>query len=487
MMLNGLFSQKMAGAVTRCLSGLFLIISLFSVPEASYLSARGAKLYNDKGEAVRLTGVNWFGFETSNMGPHGLWARDYHGILLQIKSLGFNCVRIPFCNTMLRDGAKIQSINFYGEDPFYKREITQLNKELDGLAPLQIMDEIIRYAGECGLAVILDNHSREPDGYMNEKLWYTAITSEQQWIDDWVMLAERYKGNRAVIGFDLNNEPHGKAKDGGATWGAGNPATDWNTAAQKCGNAILAVNPDVLIIIEGVEQANSNVYWWGGNLQGVKTHPIALSKPEKLVYSPHEYGPEVFQQPWFDNASFPDNMEAIWDESFGFIVKQNIAPLLVGEFGINDMKSYNNKAGIWFKTFLKYMADNYYSWTFWTFNPNSGDTGGMLKYDWVTVEEWKLDAVKGTFAPPVVEPAATRKPVRRFTASSNYLVFTNNTISLSGFVPEKTRIDIVNVRGQVVHRTEASSLHMGDLPAGMYTAVLYRNNSVVQSMVISNF
>ena len=31
------------------------------------------------------------------------------------------------------------------------------------------------------------------------------------------------------------------------------------------------------------------------------------------------------------------------------------------------------------------------SWTYWSLNPNSGDTGGILKDDWVSVQQWKLD------------------------------------------------------------------------------------------------
>jgi aryl-phospho-beta-D-glucosidase BglC (GH1 family) len=448
--------------------------------QSSYLHSKGSKLYNDKEQVVRLTGVNWFGFETSNLGPHGLWVRDYHGMLLQIKSMGFNCIRIPFCDAMLRDGAKVQSINFFGEDPFYPRDKTLLNKELEGFTPIEILDEIIRYAGELGLAIILDNHSREPDGYMNEKIWYTQITSEQQWIDDWVMLAKRYKGNPTVTGFDLENEPHAKTKDGGSTWATGNLATDWNVAAQKCGNAILAVNPDALIIIEGVEQFDSTMYWWGGNLRGVKKNPIVLSKPAKLVYSAHEYGPEVFQQPWFEDSNFPKNMEAIWDGAFGFVVKDNTAPLLVGEFGIKDMKSYDGKAGTWFTTFLKYMADNSYSWTFWCFNPNSGDTGGLLSYDWQTVEQWKLDALKPWCAPLVNEPASVRPTVGRKSPNNKMLTILNNQITCNIKTSGTFNLEIINLSGQIVVSTTKFPLSLKTISSGTYTAVLRKNYKVVE-------
>ncbi|NLE02987.1 MAG: glycoside hydrolase family 5 protein [Fibrobacter sp.] len=469
----------------RC--GLLVILLSFfaSQSDASYLHAKGSKLYNDKGQVVQLTGVNWFGFETSNLGPHGLWARDYHGMLRQVKSMGFNCIRIPFCNSMLRDGAKVRSINFYGEDPYYQRDKNLMNCELAGLTPIQIMDEIISYAGKLGLAVILDNHSREPDGYMEERLWYTKVTSEQQWIDDWVMLAKRYNNNHAVIGFDLNNEPHGKIKDGGASWGTGNTLSDWNTAAQKCGNAILAVNSNVLIIIEGVEQVGSTSYWWGGNLRGVATHPIVLSKKEKLVYSPHEYGPEVFQQPWFDDSAFPDNMEAIWDQSFGFISRLNIAPLFIGEFGINDMKSYNNKAGIWFTRFLKYMADHSLSWTFWSLNPNSGDTGGMLKYDWVSIEQWKLDALKPWLAPEVIEPAAVQKRQPRSISKGKHLKIADGIITLSEIPSGKIKMRVATISGKVIFSSSIQPLNIKKLPKGIYTAAVYQNDVLIESLTFA--
>ena len=43
------------------------------------------------------------------------------------------------------------------------------------------------------------------------------------------------------------------------------------------GNRLLEINPDLLIIVEGILSA--------GNLMGALIHPIELSRPEKLVYS----------------------------------------------------------------------------------------------------------------------------------------------------------------------------------------------------------
>ena len=37
-----------------------------------------------------------------------------------------------------------------------------------------------------------------------------------------------------------------------------------------------------------------------------------------MVLSPHVYGPDVYAQPYFSDANFPDNMPTIWNTHFGF-------------------------------------------------------------------------------------------------------------------------------------------------------------------------
>ena len=40
--------------------------------------------------------------------------------------------------------------------------------------------------------------------------------------------------------------------------------------------------------------ATMDADWWGGNLQGAATAPVQLNVPGRLVYSPHDYGPNLF-------------------------------------------------------------------------------------------------------------------------------------------------------------------------------------------------
>jgi aryl-phospho-beta-D-glucosidase BglC (GH1 family) len=356
-----------------------------------FFVVEGNQLKDSRGQLVRFTGVNWFGFETSSKVVHGLGQRDYKSMLKQIKAVGFNVLRIPWANAILAGDARPSTIDFTKTDPYDGTH--PINKDLENKSSLEVLDAVIREAGKLGLRIILDNHTRKPDAWQSESLWYTPEIPEKKWIEDWLVVAERYQGNATVIGFDLDNEPHGEA-----TWTDDNSPLNWKAAAERCGNAILAVNPDVLIIVEGIERVDGDSYWWGGNLMGVRQYPLRLSNNRKLMYSAHEYGPRVWNQPWFNDSQFPSNMLSLWQKHFGFIMDEKIGYVLVGEFGIEQENTNGGKDGIWFKEFLRYMGSRY-SWTFWSWNPDSGDTGGILQDDWSSLNQWKVDYLKPHLAP----------------------------------------------------------------------------------------
>jgi hypothetical protein len=81
-------------------------------------------------------------------------------------------------------------------------------------------------------------------------------------------------------------------------------------------------------------------------------------------------------------------------------MQQNLGHILIGEFGIKDRSAAGGKAGVWFDTVLSKLGTTY-SWTFWCWNPNSGDTEGLLAYDWLTPVQWKIDALKAAMAPMI--------------------------------------------------------------------------------------
>ncbi|MDQ1295667.1 MAG: endoglucanase [Actinomycetota bacterium] len=344
----------------------------------------GAQIVDSTGAAVRMTGVNWFGLETSNNVFHGLWSRKYTAMIDQMAALGYNTIRIPYSNDILKAGARTNSID------------SNANPDLVGLTPLKVLDKVVGYAGKKGMRVLLDRH--RPDASSQSALWYTDSVPESKWISDWVTLAKRYRGNPTVIGADLHNEPHAVGNGQGACWGCGSATKDWRSAAQRAGNAVLAANPEWLIVVEGVDcpsgnQQGSDCGWWGGNLSGAKKYPVKLKNPKKLVYSAHEYATSVHEQSWFKDPAFPSNMPAVWNRFFGYLAKQGTAPVLVGEFGstLNDPRDVT-----WLRALLKYMGSGTrgMNFTYWCWNPNSGDTGGILKDDWKTVDQKKQSILK---------------------------------------------------------------------------------------------
>ena len=240
--------------------------------------------------------------------------------------------------------------------------------DLQGLNALQILDKIITYAGSLNLKIILDNHRSEAgDSAEGNGLWYTSSYPESAWLNDWTALATRYLNNPTVIAIDLRNEPH-NAYNGGACWDCGG-VYDWHLAAQRAGNAVLAINPNLLIVVEGVDAYNGDYYWWGGNLLGVQKSPVTLGIPNQLVYSAHDYGPQLYQQNWFNGTTTPATLNSVWTNHWGYISQNNIAPVWLGEFGTtNNSSDIQNSTpgsqGQWFQTLIQYLTANpRLSWT----------------------------------------------------------------------------------------------------------------------------
>jgi len=338
-----------------------------------YLSTKGKYIVDEKGRKVKLAGISWFGGETSNLSPHGLWAKPLAHFIKTVKDLGYNHIRYPWTNEMLNPGAKTNSVD------------KVQNPDLANLTPLEVMDAVIDACGKAGIKVYLDRHRPESGG--QSELWYVSRVSEEKWIEDWQFLAKRYKDNPTVIGADLHNEPHGTA-----CWGCGETNRDWRLAAERCGDAIHEVNPDWLIIVEGNDHygeegwQKGEGYWWGGMLKGVRENPVRFRQKCKRVDASYDYDKNVHLQDWFKEPDFPDNMPEIWDDKWGYIVKEDMAPVLIGEFGSLLRDEVDVK---WLKNLIAYMNENVVHWTFWCLNPNSGDTEGILGYDWETVNTQK--------------------------------------------------------------------------------------------------
>jgi len=389
-----------------------------------WLHVCGNEIHDANCKKVWLTGANWFGFNCNEGMFHGLDAgKDFRKIASEFANRGLNCVRVPIATELLvgwMKGTPLKvSSNFANDAPYYVNNPWFLTESGGQMNSMQIFDKCMEMFKEYGIKVIVDIHSAEIDnsGHVYN-LWYKGKFTSKDWKDSLVWLADKYKNDDTIIAYDLKNEPHGKPQEAavgtGAKWDNSKDEHNWKYAAEDCGQAILKANPHALILIEGIEvypkfengadwnsppggygaPENYHPGWWGGNLRGVKDFPIEMKSPatgkSQLVYSPHEYGPSVYPQSWF-NKNFSlqtlhdDYMHGTWD----YLLPDY--PLLIGEWG-GHMDGKDNQK--WMEILRDYMIDNTVHHTFWCLNPNSGDTGGLLDHSWDKWDEEKYALVK---------------------------------------------------------------------------------------------
>lgn len=460
-------------------------------PVFNVLQTNGGKVVDSKtGDPVILKSVNWAGAEANNYVPDGLWQVSYKDLINQIAEWGFNSIRFPFSGDTFKQSAPASgAINLYAKGTDGDYDNLDFTTNQDATNPewktiYGVFDTIISYCATKGLRVIFDHHRRASGSGGTDGAPTDASYTQADWEATWVALGQHYSaanGFSNVCGADLHNEPYQ------LTW------SDWVTACNGVITALQAVNPDWLIIVEGVGTYDNRSTWWAGQLQGVAvgqyyvsvlgivdggtgwstgdtfsfnggtgtvatesngvvktvsiltaspvaTDPSSSSAPtsaitgsgtgltiiiqasaapqavqptlavaNKLVYSPHEYGQSVGAQNWLETttqtvANYPNNLPAVWDSFWGYIVKQNIAPVWIGEFGgqfgvngsgVADPTQVNaSYEKQWVSTLVDYVKANGISFSYWDLNPDSTDTGGLLEDDWVTPQSVKIGLIQ---------------------------------------------------------------------------------------------
>ncbi|MDD6769636.1 cellulase family glycosylhydrolase [Inconstantimicrobium porci] len=367
-----------------------------------YLHTSGNKILDANNNEVRLTGIAWFGFETPDYVFHGLWEKSgMKAIINKIADCGFNLVRVPLSVEMINQWRKGSSTKPSSID-------YNVNPELKGKSSEEVLDVAIDYFKKAGIKVMFDMHRIEAAG--QKCTWYTDKYTTDDFEECWKYIINKYKNDDTVIAADLFNEPHGQGyySEGFAKWDDSKDQNNWKYEAEKVSKVILDINPNLLVMVEGIEsypkegctyadKGMDQYYggWWGGNLRGVKDHPIDLgSYKNKVVYAPHDYGPGVSNQPWFEKDFTVETLKKdVWGPNWLYIYDQNIAPILIGEWG---GRLDGGKNEMWLNDMAKLIKDNKLNHTFWCVNPNSGDTGGIFKGDFITLEEEKYNIVKPT-------------------------------------------------------------------------------------------
>ena len=334
-----------------------------------FLTTKGMKVYNQKGEEVKLKGVNlgsWLIWEdwltpydgveknkdgvtdhmqvvdklTERFGVQKAyelmntymdnWITEYD--LDQIKGLGFNSVRVPFWYR-----------NFYYDDNGTKI----LDK--DGNWDFSRLDWVVEECSKRGIYVVLDMHGAvgyQSDAPHNGKLdschlydkteqgeKYRKLTAEL-----WTAIAERFRGNPAVAMYDLLNEPGCEVEKPGITRRINN-----EKMYSILYDAVRAVDPEHIITLECIWTAAALPHAW---VKGWKN----------VVYQVHFY----------QNSDFIFTAFCVLTRIYHFGT-----PLMMGEF-------YPLKKTTW-KNCFKTLNKLDFGWFLWTYKAANH---GMWNSDW---------------------------------------------------------------------------------------------------------
>ena len=406
--------------------------------EAAGYFAQGGRIYNAGGREIQIRGISHFGFNATILQPQFLWAMGWKQQIAQIKSLGFNAIRVPFVPDTLYSTTPVNQLSYVDSN---------LNPELIGKTPLQALDLWMAEADRQGLYILLDFHSvsmqrQYPTWFVANPADFGLIYNKQaytveNWIRDLAFVARRYTNFDHFLGVDLYNEPNGVVRWSTGDANAGNPIYFWKAAAERASAAVLAANPKLLVFVQGINgnfdgRENSNVPMnWGEDFQPQAYQPLDIPD-DKLVLSPHTYGPDVYMKSSFSASNFPANLAAHWDTLFGqFHQKHSI---VIGEWG----GRYGNGTGgqmdaVWQNAFVDYLiSKGLRNGFYWSYTPNSGDTGGILD-DNLNVRQDKLALLKRLWGnaaatppvsppppPPPASPPPTTRPVPPRPPSSHH-------------------------------------------------------------------
>jgi len=343
--------------ILACITVILFAVSLAASADQPQiqppLHTEGHQIIDAVGHPVRLTSVNWYGFDQREYVVGGLDHAPLQTIVREIQELGVNSVRLPWANETLE------------RNPVVPDYAVKANPQFRGRHAMEIMDAVIHALAQAHIMVILDNHVSRADWCCSETdgngLWYNSEYPESKWLADWQTIVRRYKSQPWVIGADLRNELRS-----GATWGGPNPKLDWHAAAERGGNAVVGVNPRLLIMVESPDYST--------NFTGFDKLPVQLKLKQRVVYSPHAYNSDRYP------FSTYDELKQAYDARGGFLLKMEPSvPVWVGEFGTcQNLDCGANSA--WFVMYIRYLKENRLAWSYWPLN-GTQSSGAGRKYD----------------------------------------------------------------------------------------------------------
>jgi endoglucanase len=367
------------------------------------LSTSGRYIVDRSGRRVRLAGVNWYGAHEDDGVASGLERTGRQALARRIARHGFNSVRLPFSLWMTEQATPVPD------------DYLAANPDLSGSTPMRVYDACVEALTDAGLIVIPNCHTLDAGWCCSESdgngLWFSDRWPAGRFLAAWQGMAARYKSNPLVAGMDIMNEPRRSRVRGRVltpAWGTGS-RTDIAAIYTTAGNLIHEISPDLLIICEGLGFA--------ADLTGVARHPVRLERPDKVVYSLHDYS-------WFHPAGQP--RQAYFDQmraNGGYLLEDGSAPLWIGEFG-NDTRSLDSfgrssspQSG-WWNNVEDWLTEHDADWCWWPLNPTQPrgtvPVTGQHRSGWGDPEPWGLltQDWRGVANPPVLDILKAMIPPR---------------------------------------------------------------------------
>jgi endoglucanase len=357
-----------------------VISGVIAMSLALPLSTSGRFIVDAHGRRVRLAGVNWYGASEDMGVPVGLDQANRSTLAELIAGLGFNCVRLPFSLWMTEQSKPVPD------------QCLAANRDLYGKTPMEVYDACVRALTAAGLIVIPNCHLLDFGWCCSASdengLWFNDRWPEARFTQVWQGIARWYASNRLVAAMDIKNEPRETTVGGhvlSPSWGTGGQ-TDIAAMYTTVGNLIHEINPDPLIICEGLSYAT--------NLTGVATHPVRLQQAAKVVYSMHDYS-------WFHaSGQSPAAYAEQMNKNGGYILTDQIAPLWIGELGdatgslANFGLAQPSQPGGWWTNLQAWLTQADVDWCWWALNPTHGTSitppTGPVKYNWGDPEPYGL-------------------------------------------------------------------------------------------------
>ena len=162
------------GLVFLIVQGIFALSQ--TVTASPPLHTSGKLIVDGSGKAIRLTSVNWYGFDEKEYVAGGLDKTPLETIVAEIRTIGVNSVRLPWANETLE------------RNPVVADYAVAANPALKGKRAMEVMDAVIEALAKAKIMVILDNHVSRADWCCSETdgngLWYSAEYPETKWLAD---------------------------------------------------------------------------------------------------------------------------------------------------------------------------------------------------------------------------------------------------------------------------------------------------------------